>query len=206
MASTKRIAKEFADCTTAPPPGISITLPSDADLHTWHVTVTAPPNSVYAPGRFGLILKLPTDYPFKPPTINFTTRIYHPNITNDSLGNICLGLLKSENWKPASKIISVLEAVRNILVEPMPDDALEQRIADEYRRDRPEFEKNARAYVERYAKGSVNFVQAPPPPEKKDGGAPAGAATTGAVNSGRATGRQGGAASSGSASRPAPPA
>ncbi|EAA27688.1 hypothetical protein GE21DRAFT_5989 [Neurospora crassa] len=204
MASTKRIAKEFADCTTAPPPGISITLPSDADLHTWHVTVTAPPNSVYAPGRFGLILKLPTDYPFKPPTINFTTRIYHPNITNDSLGNICLGLLKSENWKPASKIISVLEAVRNILVEPMPDDALEQRIADEYRRDRPEFEKNARAYVERYAKGSVNFVQAPPPPEKKDG-APAGATTTGAVNPGRAAGRQGGA-SSGSASRPAPPA
>lgn len=97
----------------------------------------------------------------------------------------------------------MLEAVRNILVEPMPDDALEQRIADEYRRDRPEFEKNARAYVERYAKGSVNFVQAPPPPEKKDG-APAGA-TTGAVNPGRAAGRQGGA-SSGSASRPAPPA
>ncbi|KAK3400313.1 ubiquitin-conjugating enzyme/RWD-like protein [Sordaria brevicollis] len=172
MNTTKRIAKEFADCTTAPPPGISIVLPSDADLHTWHVTVTAPANSVYAPGRFGLILKLPQDYPFKPPTINFTTRIYHPNITNDSLGNICLGLLKSENWKPASKIISVLEAVRNILVEPMPDDALEQRIADEYRRDRPEFEKNAKAYVERYAKGTVKFDQVAQ--DKKDGGAPSG--------------------------------
>ncbi|KAK3339545.1 ubiquitin-conjugating enzyme/RWD-like protein [Neurospora tetraspora] len=206
MASTKRIAKEFADCTTAPPPGISITLPSDADLHTWHVTVTAPPNSVYAPGRFGLILKFPVDYPFKPPTINFTTRIYHPNITNDSLGNICIGLLKSENWKPASKVINVLEAVRNILVEPMPDDALEQRIADEYRRDRPEFEKNARAYVERYAKGTVNFVQAPPPPEQKDGGAPAAGGATGAANPGRAAGRQGGGSGLGSASRPAPPA
>ncbi|KAK1774895.1 ubiquitin-conjugating enzyme/RWD-like protein [Copromyces sp. CBS 386.78] len=204
MASTKRIAKEFADCTTAPPPGISITLPSDADLHTWHVTVTAPPNSVYAPGRFGLILKMPTDYPFKAPTINFTTRIYHPNITNDSLGNICLALLKSENWKPSSRIINVLEAVRNILVEPMPDDPLEQRIADEYRRDRAEFEKNARAYVERYAKGTVNFVQAPDPKDDKsknndkNSGAPA-------ATPGRAAGRQGGSGS-GSASRPAPPA
>lgn len=191
MNTTKRIAKEFADCTTAPPPGISITLPSDADLHVWQITVTAPANSVYAPGRFGLVLKLPTDYPFKPPTINFTTRIYHPNITNDSLGNICMGILKSENWKPSSKIIAVLEAVRNILVEPMPDDALEQRIADEYRRDRPEFEKNAKAYVERYAKGTVKFEQTMQ--EKKDG-APAG---------GKQQGGGGGAAGSSGASRPA---
>lgn len=31
-----------------------------------------------------------------------TTRIYHPNVTDD--GAICMGLLKSEAWKPSTKI------------------------------------------------------------------------------------------------------
>lgn len=50
--------------------------------------------------------------------------------------------------------------------EPQPDDPLEARIAHEYKNDRKEFEKNARAYVQRYAKVvPVNFDgKAPPPP------------------------------------------
>lgn len=100
----------------------------------------------------------------------------------------------------------MLEAVRNILVEPMPDDPLEQRIADEYRRDRAEFEKNARAYVDRYAKGSVNFSQVADPGEKsKDANDKNAAAGGGAAAAGR--GQGGGAgAGAGSAARTAPPA
>ncbi|KAK4450802.1 ubiquitin-conjugating enzyme/RWD-like protein [Podospora aff. communis PSN243] len=157
MASQKRIAKELADCTTNPPAGMSISLANDSDVHKWHVILDGPPDSVYAGGKFGIIVTLPSEYPFKAPVVNFATRIYHPNITNDSLGNICLGLLKPENWKPASRLLSVLEAVRALLIEPQPDDPLEGRIADEYRRERKEFEKNAKAYVARYAKGPVKF-------------------------------------------------
>jgi ubiquitin-protein ligase len=71
------------------------------------------------------------------------------------MGNICLSILKAENWKPASRIRGVLEAVRNLLIEPQPDDPLEARIADEYKNDRASFEKSAKQYVERYAKGEV---------------------------------------------------
>jgi ubiquitin-conjugating enzyme E2 D/E len=116
-----------------------------------------PDGTVYAGGKFGLVIALPVEYPFKAPTVTFATRIYHPNVTNDSLGNICLGLLKPENWKPSTKLASVLESVRSLLVEPLPDDPLEARIADEYRNDRKEFDKNARAYVARYAKSAVKF-------------------------------------------------
>ncbi|KAK3294412.1 ubiquitin-conjugating enzyme/RWD-like protein, partial [Chaetomium fimeti] len=158
MASqNKRIAKELAECTTTPPAGISITLPDDSDLHKWHVTVEGPEGTVYAGGKFGLVVSLPVDYPFRAPTVTFATRIYHPNVTNDNLGSICLGPLKAENWKPSTRLAGVLEAVRALLVEPQPDDPLEARIADEFRADRKEFDKNARAYVQRYAKGPVRF-------------------------------------------------
>ena len=39
-----------------------------------------------------------------------------------------------------------------LLAEPNPDDALEARIADEYKNDRRAFDENARTYVARYAK------------------------------------------------------
>ncbi|CAJ2512699.1 Uu.00g008180.m01.CDS01 [Anthostomella pinea] len=151
-SAQKRISKEFQECTTSPPPGMTITLPSETDLHKWSIQLTGPPNTPYANGVFNLTLSLPTEYPFKAPAVNFATRIWHPNVTNDATGNICLSVLKPENWKPASRVKGVLEAVRQLLVEPNPDDPLEARIADEFRTDRAEFDKNARSYVAQYAK------------------------------------------------------
>ncbi|KEZ46787.1 Ubiquitin--protein ligase [Scedosporium apiospermum] len=134
--SAKRIQKELGECMQSPPAGMSVALGADADIHRWHVTITGPSTSPYAGGTFGMLLDLPTDYPFKPPVAKFTTRIYHPNITNDSLGNICLAILKPDAWKPSTRLSAVLEAVRNLLAEPQPDDPLEARIADEYRKGR----------------------------------------------------------------------
>lgn len=152
--------QELADCTEKLPQGMKISLANDSDLHRWHVTLEGPPQSIYAGGTFGLVVTLPPDYPFKAPVITFATRIYHPNVTNDSNGSICLGLLKPEQWKPATRVRSVLEAIRNLLVEPQPDDPLEARIADEYKTDRKEFEKNAKVYLQRYAKGPAKFDSA----------------------------------------------
>ena len=61
----------------------------------------APNDSPYEGGIFFLPIDFPTDCPFKPPKIAFTTRIYHPNInSNDS---ICLDILRSQ-WSPALTI------------------------------------------------------------------------------------------------------
>ncbi|KAI8956332.1 ubiquitin-conjugating enzyme [Xylaria longipes] len=152
--SQKRITKELSECMESPPAGMTISLPSEADLHKWRIVLAGPQGTPYAGGVYNIAMALPPDYPFRAPQVNFETRIYHPNITNDSLGNICLGLLKPENWKPASRVRAVLEAVRHLLVEPNPDDPLEARIADEYRTNRAEFDKNVKSYVARYAKGS----------------------------------------------------
>ncbi|KAI1169638.1 ubiquitin-conjugating enzyme [Nemania sp. FL0916] len=153
-ASQKRITKELQECMESPPEGMTISLPDESDLHKWEITLAGPSGSLYQGGTYKLTLALPQNYPFHAPQLNFATRVYHPNVTNDSLGNICLAALKPENWKPASRVRGVLQAVRQLLVDPNPDDPLEPRIADEYATNRPEFEKNVRSYVARYAKPS----------------------------------------------------
>ena len=95
---------------------------------------------------------MPVEYPFKPPVLNFHTKIYHPNVSNDGTGGMCLGLLRPDQWKPNSKINTVLLFVRQILQEPQPDDAVEQAIAAEFKNDKKAFVKNAREWTKKHAK------------------------------------------------------
>jgi ubiquitin-protein ligase len=152
--------------TTTPPTGINVSLVDDNNVHNWNIILDGPsgtpyavyilppvpsPTNTFQGGKFKLLLVLPTEYPFKPPTISFKTRIYHPNITNDDKGSMCIGILKPDSWKPSSKILNVLVAVQDLLREPVPDDALESAIADKYKTDRKTYEKEAKAATKQYA-------------------------------------------------------
>ena len=57
-------------------------------------------------GAFLINLEFPTEYPFKPPKVNFKTPIYHPNI--DEKGQVCLPIVSAESWKPATKTEQVV--------------------------------------------------------------------------------------------------
>lgn len=76
--------------------------------------------------------------------------MYHPNVDDD--GSICIGLLKSEEWKPSTKLRDVLLALRQLMVEPNPDDPLRGDIADIYRKDKKAFEANVKDWIKKYCK------------------------------------------------------
>jgi len=150
--SLRRITKELTELEQNAPTGIIAGPASDSDIYKWSVTLTAPKGSLYYGGVYHLTLQLPPEYPFKPPTLSFNTKIYHPNVSNDDKGLMCLGILKAENWKPSCKILAVLETVKGLLLEPNVDDPVEQSIADQYKNDRAAFEKTVKQWVKTYAK------------------------------------------------------
>lgn len=72
-------------------------------------------DSPYAGGVFFLAIHFPTDYPFKPPKVNFTTRIYHPNINSN--GSICLDILRDQ-WSPALTISKGMSLRQDFALDP----------------------------------------------------------------------------------------
>lgn len=60
-------------------------------------------------------------------------------------------MLKSEEWKPPNKIKEVLGLVRATLSEPQPDDAVEPSIADNFKNNNADFQKQAKEWVKKYA-------------------------------------------------------
>ncbi|XP_003963782.1 ubiquitin-conjugating enzyme E2 D2 [Takifugu rubripes] len=145
--SFKRIEKELRDFWRDPPSSCSAG-PQENDMFHWKATITGPMDSPYQGGIFSLGVYFPTDYPFKPPKVAFTTRIYHPNINSN--GNICLDILRTQ-WSPALTISKVLLSICSLLCDPNPDDPLVPDIAHIYKTDREQYNKTAREWTQKYA-------------------------------------------------------
>ena len=143
----KRINKELQDLVKDPPANASAG-PAGDDLFHWQATLLGPEDSPYAGGVFFLNVHFPADYPFKPPKVEFITKIFHPNI--NSQGAICLDILKGK-WSPALTISKVLLSVCSLLTDPNTSDPLEPDIARLYTKGRKEYTKKAAAWTHQYA-------------------------------------------------------
>ena len=148
--SLKRIHKELGDLGKDPPAGCSAGPMSEEeeDLRNWSAAIVGPDESPYAGGLFFLNITFPPDYPFKPPKVIFTTKIYHPNVNSN--GSICLDILK-EQWSPALTISKVLLSVLSLLTDPNPDDPLVPDIAQLYKSDIKKYNIKAAEWTASYA-------------------------------------------------------
>merc|ERR1712084_95230 len=102
-------------------------------MFNWQATIIGPVGSPYEGGVFNLNVSFPADYPFKPPKVQFTTKIYHCNVNNN--GSICLDILQSQ-WSPALTISKVLLSVCSLLTDPNPGRPAAPEIARLYKSDR----------------------------------------------------------------------
>ncbi|XP_072051338.1 ubiquitin-conjugating enzyme E2 2-like [Amphiura filiformis] len=146
--ATRRIKKELEDLNRDPPAQCSAGPVDDHDFFHWQATIMGPKDSPYQGGVFFLNIQFPTDYPFKPPKVSFTTKIYHPNINSN--GSICLDILRSQ-WSPALTISKVLLSICSLLDDPNPDDPLVPEIARIYKTARPRYVSLAKEWTNKYA-------------------------------------------------------
>ncbi|KAG8330374.1 ubiquitin-conjugating enzyme E2 L3-like [Homalodisca vitripennis] len=116
----------------------------ESDLFVWN-GVLYPLNPPYSRGAFKIKLIFPREYPFKPPTLEFLTKIYHPNI--DENGAVCLSIVNPELWKPATKVTNIIEALIRLIDEPEPEHPLRPDIAELYVKDKKRFLKNAEDFT-----------------------------------------------------------
>ena len=120
-------------------------IPDDSNIFLWDVIITGPTDSPYEGAIFNLIIKFPNDFPYKPPKVNFKTKIYHPNIAITD-GQICVDIL-NEKWSPANTINSLLLSIISLLNDPNPNSPLNAEAATLFLNNKKEYYKKIRSFL-----------------------------------------------------------
>lgn len=152
MSRVKRIAKELEECRQDTQSGVSLQLFDENDLTHLTGFFKGPPSTPYQGGIFQVDIKIPNEYPFKPPQMRFTTKIYHPNISSVT-GAICLDILK-DAWTPILTLKSSLISLQSLLQSPEPNDPQDAEVAKHYLTNRKGFEETAAYWTKIYATDS----------------------------------------------------
>ena len=81
---TKEIADIQADTTShiqAEPAG------NGEDLTHLKGSFKGPPGTPYEGGTYKVDVKIPNEYPFRPPIMKFDTKVWHPNISSQTVSS-----------------------------------------------------------------------------------------------------------------------
>ncbi len=87
MASNRlrRIAKELRDIQNDTESGVLTESADGSDLSHLLASFPGPPDTPYEGGVFLVDVKIPNDYPFKPPIMTFKTKLWHPNVSSQTV-------------------------------------------------------------------------------------------------------------------------
>ena len=152
------LKKQFKDINKASDLGLSVGLVDDNNFYKWSVVIFGPTETIYEGGFFRAILTFPEDYPNSPPQMQFTTKMWHPNIYQD--GKVCISILHppgtdkfneqekaEERWRPSLGAEEILLSVISMLNDPNPDSPANIDAAVMFRNNREEYNNKVRSLV-----------------------------------------------------------
>ncbi|XP_039043538.1 ubiquitin-conjugating enzyme E2 13-like [Hibiscus syriacus] len=120
--------EKFDDLCKHPVDGFSAGLVDENNIFEWSVTIIGLPDTLYEGGFFNAIMSFPHNYPNSPPTMKFTSEIWHPNFYPD--GRVCISILHpssddpngyelaSELWIPVHTVESIVLSIISMLSSP----------------------------------------------------------------------------------------
>lgn len=167
MASNRarRVAKEIADIHADTISQISAHVDGNGDdLMHLKGSFQGPPGTPYEGGTYMIDIRISPEYPFRPPVMKFETKVWHPNVSSQTVsqvdlsvrksltskGAICLDTLSSA-WSPVLTIKSALLSLQSLLSTPEPRDPQDAEVATMLMRHPKEFERVAAEWAVLYA-------------------------------------------------------
>lgn len=154
-----------------PPTGVS-GAPTDNNILIWNAVIFGPHDTPFEDGTFKLTIEFTEEYPNKPPTVRFVSKMFHPNVYAD--GGICLDILQNR-WSPTYDVSAILTSIQvsklvfffsneyclnikieiltlfpfqSLLSDPNPNSPANSMAAQLYKENRREYEKRVKACVE----------------------------------------------------------
>ncbi|KAI6180937.1 UBIQUITIN-CONJUGAT-2 domain-containing protein [Aphelenchoides besseyi] len=143
-AARKRLIRDFKKLQEDPPAGIS-GAPTEDNIMVWEAIIFGPVDTPFEDGTFKLSLEFTEEYPNRPPTVKFISKMFHPNVYAD--GSICLDILQNR-WAPTYDVAGVLTSIQSLLDEPNPNSPANSVAAQLYQENRREYEKKVQNIVE----------------------------------------------------------
>uniref|UniRef100_A0A1I7ZHR4 E2 ubiquitin-conjugating enzyme n=1 Tax=Steinernema glaseri TaxID=37863 RepID=A0A1I7ZHR4_9BILA len=142
--SRRRLMRDFRKLQEDPPSGVS-GAPTEDNILLWHAVIFGPQDTPFEDGTFKMTLEFSEEYPNKPPTVKFVSKMFHPNVYAD--GSICLDILQNR-WSPTYDVAAVLTSIQSLLDEPNPNSPANSLAAQLYQENRREYEKRVHQIVE----------------------------------------------------------
>uniref|UniRef100_A0A2R8M3R0 UBC core domain-containing protein n=1 Tax=Callithrix jacchus TaxID=9483 RepID=A0A2R8M3R0_CALJA len=100
----------------------------------WQDLDNKPTGTPFEDGTFKLTTEITKEYPNKPPTVRFVSKMFHPNVYN--------------RWSPTYDVSSILTSIQSLLDEPNPNSPANSQAAQLYQENKQEYEKRVSAIVE----------------------------------------------------------
>ncbi|KAI6220084.1 E2 ubiquitin-conjugating enzyme [Aphelenchoides fujianensis] len=115
-----------------------------------------PPGSPYDGARFALQIKIPDAYPFKPPAVQFMTRVWHPErLVRDR--HDLLGYSEGRTGPAASMTLrTVLLSVQALLTLPEPKDPQDAVVASQYMNKPELFKQTATFWAQHFGNSTAS--------------------------------------------------
>lgn len=153
------LRKQLKDLARNPVDGFSAGLVDDSNVFEWQVTIIGPPDTLYEGGFFNAIMTFPPNYPNSPPTVRFTSDMWHPNVYPD--GRVCISILHapgddpngyelaSERWSPVHTVETILLSIISMLSSPNDESPANIDAAKEWRDHQADFRRKISRIVRR---------------------------------------------------------
>jgi ubiquitin-conjugating enzyme (huntingtin interacting protein 2) len=145
----RRLNRELQDIARDAEASGVLAWPLGDDIRQMRGRFLGPPDTPYAGGTYVVSISATNEYPFKPPSFSFETKIWHPNVSSVT-GTICLDSLGS-GWTPVQTIKSILISLRVLLEKPNPSDPQDAEVAKTMLSDPESFARQAHEWAVVYA-------------------------------------------------------